>query len=185
LTDEDIIQLFWDRSESAVAHAQAKYGRYCLKIARGIVNDSRDAQECVNDTWLRAWNSIPPERPGVLRLFLGKITRNLSLDRLRRQGAEKRSGAIVSALEELEECVAGTASTENEALSSLLADSINDFLAALPKKEREIFLRRYFYGNSVKAISRRMCVTQGCVYTSLSRSRAKLRSHLEKEGYVI
>ena len=184
VTDEMIIQLYWQRDENAISQTDAKYGKYCFKISRNILSDNRDAQECVNDTWLRTWNAIPPTRPTKLKLFLAKITRNLSLDRLRQQSSEKRGG-ILQALHELDECTAGTCGVETHLEFTQLTDCINIFLGTLTEKERGIFLRRYFFGENIQEISMRYCVRQGSIYTILSRTRAKLRAYLEKEGYIL
>lgn len=145
MDDADIVELYWQRDESAIRETETKYGQYCFSIAFNILSDTEDSKECVNDTWLRAWNAIPPSRPDRLRIFLAKITRNLSFDKYRLKAANKRGGGeITLALEELGECVSSALDVEFEFYEQELVKSLNGFLYALPKRESNIFLRRYF-----------------------------------------
>lgn len=186
MEDQQIIELYWSRDESAIGETDQKYGPYCFSVARRIVNTQEDAEECVVDTWLRAWNTMPPQRPGRLRVFLGKITRNLSFDRYRADTAEKRGGGeLPMALSELEPCVADTISVESELERRELEACIGRFLFGLPERERNVFLRRYFYVESTGEIARRYGLKEGNVAVILSRTRTKLRKHLEQEGYVV
>lgn len=186
MEDNQIIDLYWQREERAIRETDHKYGAYCFTIANHILSNSEDSEECVNDTWLRAWNAMPPDRPGRLKLFLAKITRNLSLDKWKYRTAGKRgAGTMEIALEELQSCVAGTVETEDIIVQKELAESINRFLYALPERECNIFLRRYFYLDTVKEIAKRYALKESNVLVILSRSRSKLRTHLEKEGYIL
>ena len=184
MEDVKIVQLFWDRDPDAIDHTARKYGDYCFSIARNILGNHEDAYECVNDTWLRAWNTIPPTRPKVLRSFLAKITRNLSFDRYRAERAKKRGGGQdLLPLEELKECV-GTGDPATEAERTLLAQLIERFLQTLTQRDRGVFLRRYFYMESHKDIAARYGMKEANVRLCLSRTRQKLREYLEKEGLL-
>lgn len=185
LSDEAIVELFWKRNESAIDHTDKKYRIYCHTIADRILRSTTDAEECVNDTWLRAWNCIPPQKPSNLRLFLARITRNLSLDRYRRLHAEKRgSGEIPVLLEELGDCVSSGDTVFEEVAKRALAEALQKFLSALPIRDRTIFLKRYFYAMSVSDIARQMGMTENNVSKVLSRAREKLKLCLEKEDDV-
>ena len=145
MDDQSIIELFWSRSEDAISEANGKYGRFCYRIAYNILSSPEDAEESVSDALLSAWNAIPPRRPKLLAPFLGRITRNLAIDRLRTRNRDKRGGGEAAlALEELEEVVGGSESPESAALQKELADSINRFLDQLPRTERRVFLLRYW-----------------------------------------
>ena len=183
MDDEAIIGLFWERSETAITAASEAYGPYCRTIAQNILADPRDAEECVNDTWLRAWNAMPPQRPSRLRLFLGKITRNLALTRYRRFHAEKRGGGQTAlALEELGDCVSGGNPVEAEEDRRAIAEAINRFLGSLPELQRNVFLRRYWHMASVADIAKAYGMSQSQTASMLHRCRKKLRAALEKEG---
>ncbi len=184
MEDADIIALYWERKESAIAETAHKYGSYCRTIADNILHSPEDAEECVNDTWMRAWNAIPPARPARLRLFLAKITRNLAFDRYKHRMAEKRGGGEFSAvLEELAECTADTADVESELKSRALRNAIAAFTEALPQRERRIFIGRYFYAKSVAQIAEELELRENHVSVLLTRIRRKLRTHLEEEGF--
>lgn len=182
MEDSKIIELYWQRSESALAETHTKYGRYCHSIANNILHNIEDAEESVNDTYNAAWNSIPPHRPTVLSTYLGKITRRLALKKYRSRNAEKRKGDLTSiALDELEECIP-SAHTVDEHLSAVeLAETLNDFLATLSLTERRVFLRRYWYFDSVKAIAARFGFSESKVKMMLKRTRDKLMLRLQKE----
>lgn len=185
MTDREILDLFWGRDEQAIAETETKYGGYCRSIAWNILRSRQDSEECVNDTWLRAWNSIPPKRPDLLAVFLGTITRNLSLDRWRLGQSKKRGGGQLPAvLHELDQCVPGAASPEERVVCQELSALLDRFLAALPQKDRCIFVRRYWYTDSISDIAHRYFMTESAVKVNLHRSRNKLRSLLEQEGYV-
>lgn len=185
LEDSEIVALFWARSEDAIAAANGKYGAYCYTVAHNILTSHEDSEECVSDTWLRAWNAIPPQRPGRLAAFFAKITRNLAINRSREQSAEKRGGgALQLALDELSECVASSHDVEREYSRMELERDINRFLRALPARECDVFMSRYFFVEPTETIARRYGMRQSNVYLILSRTRGKLRKFLLEEGYL-
>ena len=185
MEDERIVQLYWARSSQAIAETDRKYGTYCNSIAYGILQNNEDAEESVSDTYLDAWNAMPPHRPSVLATFLGKITRRIAIDRWRSANRAKRGGGeIVVALEELEQCLAGGQSPEQEIEKKELAQTVNRFLDGLSLWERRVFLARYWYLDSIREIGERFGFSQSKVTSMLFRSRNKLRLQLEKEGYL-
>lgn len=185
MEDNTIIDLYWDRSEEAISVTAAKYGGYCYSIAYNILYDREDSEESVNDTWLAAWNTMPPKRPQILAAFLGKITRYISLDRWRNLHATKRGGGEVPlVLDELEDCVSGGKSTEDAYIEKEAINSINIFLERLPEMERKIFMCRYWYMDPVQDIAKRFGYTESKVTSMLHRSRKKLKQYLEKEGWL-
>ena len=180
--DQKIIDLYWNRSENAITETAVKYGRYCTSIAYGILKSREDAQECVSDAYLMAWNAIPPRRPADLGTYLGKITRNLSIDRLRTRNRDKRGGGEMPlALEELEEVVVGSDSPENEAIRKELAASMNRFLRELTVQERYVFVRRYWYLDSMADIAKNTGFSGSKVASMLFRLRGRLKKQLIKE----
>lgn len=184
LLDLEIISLYFKRSEEAILQTQKKYGGYCLKIARNILPVLEDAQECVNDTYLAAWESIPPHKPLKLSTYLGKLTRRISIDRWRHMNAQKRGGDTVTlALEELGECIASDSDPQAQVEAKELGRIISRFLLDLPGAERRVFVGRYFRLSSVEDIASEFDMTQGNVYTMLSRTRSKLRQYMIEEGY--
>lgn len=184
MEDREIVNLYWERSSNAIKETASQYGSYCKSIARNILGNDEDAEECVNDTYWNAWNSIPPNRPNVLSAYLGRITRNLSLDRLRRRHADKRgNGEIELVLEELGECVSGTDSVELEVEKKELVHAINEFLDTLSQEKCNIFLCRYWYAIPVSEIAARFGMTQGNVSVTLNRIRGKLKKYLIERGY--
>ncbi len=186
MDDRQIIALYNERSEAALSETAKKYGRYCRAIAYNILNNEEDSEECVNDTWLRAWESIPPQCPERLSAFLGKITRNLALNRYKHKNREKRGGGqTLLVLEELTECIPGTESTEAAAEEALLVDILNRFLEELPAEKRKLFLRRYWYMSSVKEIAEDFGLSESNVKMTLLRLRSKLKQSLEKEGIIL
>ena len=186
MRDTEILDLYWAREERAILETQSVYGNYCYSIAWNILYSKEDSDECVNDTWLRAWNAMPPKRPNRLALFLGTITRNLSLDRWKEKHAMKRgNGEMLLALDELAECVPDMHSTEDAVEAAELERLINDFLHTLPERECSVFLRRYWYVEEYSDIARRYDMKLNTVKTSLFRTRAKLRDYLEREGVVL
>lgn len=185
MEDSEIVALYWARSELAVARTQERYGPYCRSIAWHILMSAEDADECVNDTWLAAWNTMPPHRPAVLRTFLGKLTRRLALHHWRDAGRLKRGGGETAlALSELEESVPSGADVEAAAGQAELAASLDRFLAALPELQRCVFLRRYWYLDSVAEISRAFGFSESKVKSMLHRTRLRLREYLEEEGLL-
>ena len=186
MEDQKIIELYFLRDEKAIEVTNEKYGAYCTVVANNILADLRDSEECVSDTWLRAWNSIPPQRPSYLRLFLGKITRNLALDVVKRQGRKKRgSGEYELVLDELQDVANTGYQVEHEIERKELQKSINEFLRTIPERDCNVFLRRYFYFESTKQIADLYAIRESNVLGILSRTRHKLRMHLVQEGYWV
>lgn len=180
--DQKIIELYCSRSENAIAETAGKYGKYCNAIAYGILGSREDAQECVSDAYLTAWNAIPPRRPADLGTYLGKITRNLSIDRLRARSREKRGGGEAPlALDELEEVVAGSDSPENETVRKELIAALNRFLGELTAQERYVFVRRYWYLDSLTDIAEKTGFSGSKVASMLYRLRGRLKKQLIKE----
>ena len=179
------MDLYWERKESAIEETAAKYGSYCHSIALNILHNPEDATESVNDTWLDAWNSMPPHRPSILSTFLGKITRRISIDKWRRTNAKKRGGGqLTLVLTELEDCVSDGTSIEDETERKLLAEVIAAFVQRLPETEQKVFLCRYWYMDSVDSIATRFRFSESKVKSMLYRTREKLRVRLKKEGLV-
>lgn len=186
MKDEEIIALYWNRNEAAISESARQYGGYCYSIAYHILNSKEDSDECVNDTWLKAWNAMPPHRPHRLSLFLGRITRNLSFDKSRAGKARKRGGGeIALVLEELDECVPSASDVEGTVMDEELDKMINRFLHTLPERECDIFLGRYWYGEPLAEIAGMFFMKENNVKASLFRSRMKLKAYLEKEGVVL
>ncbi len=185
MDDTKIIDLYWARSESAIEETSKKYGSYCHSIAFRILHDDRDSEECVNDTWLGAWNAMPPKRPAVLSTFLGRITRNLALDRWKRYRTKKRGGGEMTvALEELQECVPAPGGVEAALDDMALTEQIDRFLGTLSAKKRKIFVQRYWYLCSIREIANNCGVSAGKVKVTLFRARQALREALQKEGVM-
>lgn len=186
MEDSKIVQLYWDRNEQAIPATSEKYGNYCASIAKNILGSENDAEECVNDTYWNAWNSMPPHRPSVLSTFLGKITRNLSLNRHRHNTAGKRGGGEVTVvLDELLGLVSDTDSVEQEIDRRELVSAIDTFLGTLPAEKRGIFLRRYWYFDSVSEIASRFGMTENNVSVTLNRIRLKLHNYLSERGFEL
>lgn len=186
MEDLEIVELYWNRDESALSETKNKYGNYCHAIAYSILHNNEDTEETLNDTYLAAWNSMPPHHPLNLSTYLGKLCRRLSLNRWRFLNAEKRGGGQVTlSLDELGECVPDQKGIREELEEKLLAESINDFLSELKESERKIFVCRYWYFDPIEEIAKRFGYTQSKVKMSLKRSRDKLRQHLLKEGILV
>lgn len=185
MEDSNILKMLLNRDEQAIPQLAHTYGSYCGTIARNILDQPEDVEEVLSDTWLRVWDSIPPQRPGNLKLYLARITRNLSYDRYRTLTRQKRGGGETAlALEELSHCIPAPGKPEDTIEVQELRQAINDFLSSLPRRDREIFLRRYFYIEPSDAIAERYGIRPGLVRTVLSRTRKKLKHHLEKEGLL-
>ena len=183
MEDREIVELFWKRSEKAIDEAASKYGKYCRRIAVNILENEEDADEALNETWLNAWNSMPPHRPAVLRTFLGKITRYICLKKWRERSAHKRGGGNTDLVfEELEESIPDGSSLSDAVEAKELAEMINDFLFALPEVERYVFVCRYYYLDSISEIGERFGFGESKVKTMLWRTRKKLAARLKKEG---
>lgn len=186
MEDKRILDLYWARSERAISETADKYGRYCHFIAYGILQNAEDSEECVNETWLKAWGLMPPKRPDRLSTFLGKITRNLSLNRYKQYTAEKRGGGQTAlALDELQECIPASDRVERIVDDLVLTEVLNRFLASLPAERRKIFMRRYWYLSSVKEIAEDFGIGESKVKMALLRSRNELKNLMEKEGIAL
>ncbi len=186
MDDTEIMNLYWARSERAIGETAKKYGSYCRSIAFRILRNDQDSEECVNDTWLNAWNAMPPQRPAVLSTFLGRITRNLALNRWKQVRAEKRgSGEMTVALEELRECVPASDGAESALDDMALADALSRFLFSLPQEAQKFFVQRYWYVCSIREIAHNCGVGASKVKMSLLRSRQDLQKFLQKEGITL
>ena len=184
MDDEAILTLYRNRDSSAVAETSAKYGRLCFSVANNLLSSAEDAEECVNDTWLHAWNAIPPEWPLRFSAWLSKVTRNLAISRLREAGAQKRGGGeLPLVLEELAECLPGGTDPQRELEQKELTEAINRFLDGLKPEIRDVFVARYFFSASHAELSARTGWSPGKVKTVLRRTRLKLRNTLTEEGY--
>ncbi len=184
MEDQSIVDLYWRRDPESIRRTDEKYGNYCRTIVRNILPDGRDQEECINDTWMKAWNAMPDQRPSLLAPFLGKIARNLAFNRWRAGHAEKRGGGeLPLILEELAECVSPD-DTSRTVETAELEESVNRFLRALPERDCNVFLRRFWFAEPAADIARRYGMKEATVRTSLFRSRAKLRNFLEKEDLL-
>ena len=181
MEDDEIIRLYHSRDESAISETERKHGAFCRRLASNILTSFEDAEECVNDTWLAAWNSMPPEWPASLRAFLGRIVRNFSPSRYRRNRAAKRFSGIEIMLSELEECIP-SAGSEREFERTELSGAISKWLDGLDGESRLLFVRRYWYGEEVKELAALKGETANRMARRMQRLRASLREHLEKEG---
>lgn len=180
MEDQQIIELYFARSETAIAETARKYGNYCRTIAGNILRDDSDSEECVSDTWLRAWNAIPPQRPARLGTFLGRITRNLALDRWRSRTSQSRGGGVIP--EELDECLTAGDPTQTMTDRVVLTQVLDRFLEGLSPNKRKLFLRRYWYFATVEELSRDFGMTQSGVKMTLLRLRRELKEILIQEG---
>ncbi len=185
MDDGQIIDLYWNRDQRAVRETDGKYGKLLHSIAWNLLQSREDSEECVNDTYLRAWNTIPPTRPEAFRTWLGQITRNLSLDRWKNRKAEKRGGGAEILLGELEDCLPSQAGPERVVEEQELAEALNIFLWGLSLESRAMFLRRYWYGQNVAEVAEALGCGAGKVKSSLFRSRKALRAYLEQEGITV
>lgn len=186
MEDNDIIRLYWDRNDQAIRETSEKYGNYCKAIARNILNNEEDAKECVNDTYLNAWNAMPEHWPEQLSTFLGRITRNLSFNKYKHDHAEKRGGGeIPLALDELADCVSGTDGVEQVIDRGELVKTINLFLRSLSEEKRNIFTRRYWYVDPVSEIAKDYKMLPGSVSKTLERTRKQLKAYLKERGFEV
>ncbi|MGI5963292.1 MAG: RNA polymerase sigma factor [Lawsonibacter sp.] len=186
MEDHQIIELFWARSQQAISESEFKYGAYCRAIARGILALEEDAEECVNDTWFHAWNAMPPQRPNILSAFFGKLTRNLSLDRWRKNRAAKRGGGQIDlALEELEGCLPDRHSPEEHLEAGETAKTISAFLRSQPELDRNLFVGRYFYLQSIQHLASHFGLSLPQTKSRLHRTRQRLKAVLEQEGVAV
>lgn len=190
MEDTQIIELFWDRDETALNEIGQKYGHFCFNIAWKILANKEDSEECVNDTWFAAWRYIPPKRPTILSSFLGKITRNFAIDNLRKKYAAKRmdlhmTNTMVDITQEVKALNQQiTYSLDKHIEEKELVQLINTFLQELKDKDRDIFLRRYWHMDSIAEISKRHGESESSIKSNLFRTRNKLKKELKKEGYL-
>lgn len=186
MTDIELIELYCRRSESAIGETAKQYGTYCTTIAMNILHNKEDAEECVNDAYMGVWNSIPPERPAVFSSFIGKITRNLSLNRYRDKKVQKRGGGETALmLSELEGCIPSGRNVEDDVDVKILTEIIDRFLISIREEDMIFFVRRYWYGDSIIEIKERFSVSESKVKVSLHRTRNKLKEKLKKEGIML
>ena len=182
MEDERIVELFWERSEEAIKETKSKYGSYCRRIAFNILANDQDAEECENDTYLRAWEAMPPHRPTRLASFLGRITRNVALNRYAHDRAQKRAPGIEVVYEELSDLISDDREGDDE---TALAEAISGFLSTLPKEARIVFVQRYWYFCPVKVIAQSRGLSESNVKVTLMRTRKKFKEYLEKEGITV
>ena len=186
MDDKQIVDLYWERSEKAIDETEEKYGKYCYNIAYNILHNTQDSEECVNDTYMQAWNYIPPQRPHFLSSFLGKITRNLALNKYKYYTAQKRGlGKVNVVLEELAECLPAQTDTEKILEDKMVVDILNKFLEMQKPKTRKLFVRRYWYLDSIKEIANDYRISESNVKMTLLRTRNNLKDFMEKEGISI
>ena len=182
MDDSKIVELYFQRSESAITETDRKYGRLCRYIAMNILHSTSDSGEIVNDTYLSAWNTIPPEKPNMLSAFIGRITRNLALKRYEYLSAAKRNPETIMSLSELDEIVTGRKNVEDEVENKRIEQVISDFLWQQDRDKRTVFIRRYWYFESIGSISRRYGFSHSKVTSMLYNTRKKLKRYLESEG---
>ncbi len=186
MEDHEIIEHFWERDESAIRETSRKFGSYCRSIANGILKNHEDSEDCVNEALMRVWESIPPKKPSSLGAFIGRITKNIALERIKSSMREKRGGGELTLVyEELEEIISGSGSVEDEAERKDMMSAISSFLRKSSDVNRRTFVLRYWYCRSVGEIARELGIKEENAYMILSRMRGKLRDHLKKEGYDI
>lgn len=185
MEDSAIIDLYWSRDQRAIEETAGKYGSFLHALAWNILRSHGDTEECVNDTYLRAWNAIPPARPAAFRAWLGRIARNLSLDRWKAERTQRRGGGAEVLLGELEECVPAPRGMEQQLEDREIAALISAFLRRLPAESRRVFLRRYWYGQELAEIAAEQGCGVGKVKSSLFRTRKALRAYLEEEGIAL
>ena len=186
MEDTEIVALYWARDQRAITESEDKYGTYCASIARNILGSPEDTEECVSDTWFRAWNAMPPQRPSLLAPFFGRITRNLAFDRYRSRSAAKRGGAETTlVLEELGDCVSGKEDPEQRLDEKELIADLNVFLRSLPPEKRRLFLRRYFYAEPIYETAKLFCMKENQVAVTLHRLRKQLRDYLLERGHEL
>ena len=178
--DSEIITMLWNREQKALSEIALKYGRLLFTISENILHCKEDSRECVNDTYLAVWNRIPPEKPDPLTAFLCRITRNLSIKKLRDKNANKRKAEVLP-IHELEYCIANT-DVQNKVEAKVLGRKIDEFLSTLDEENRVIFVRRYFFSDDIETIMSLVSMSESNVYARLSRVRKKLKAYLEKEG---
>lgn len=183
MEDTAIIELYWSRDEGAITETDRKYGSFCRNMAFNILSDRMDSEECVNDTWHRAWDTMPPQRPDSLRAYLGRIVRNLSISRIRQRTAQKRGGGLNTLLSELEDCLPSSGSVEHELEAKELAAAISRWLRTLDQDDRVLFVRRYWYGEPLHALAAEWGLDSNRMAKKMLRLRRSLKQSLEQEGF--
>ena len=184
MSDEEIVEMYWQREERALSATDEKYGKYLYTIAYNIVHNNLDSEECLNDTYLGAWESIPPNRPNLFLVYLSKIMRNVAVDKYRSNSAKKNiPSSLVQSLDELDESVPYSPSLEEERAIDELRELLNKWLRGLSESERFLFVCRYYYADTIKDIANMLGITERTVFRQLSKLKENLREHLEKEGY--
>ena len=186
MRDEEIVALYWQRNEDAIRETEQRYGRYLFKIAYQVLADPEDSEESVNDTYLKAWSAMPPHRPGVLSTFLGRLTRQLSIDMFRGRNRKKRQASEYAlSLSELEDCVSGKDATEQDVNLHLLSEAIGAYLRTLTPEARNTFVGRYYYMDSLKEVAAYFGMSESRAKSMLYRTRQGLKAYLEQEGFVV
>lgn len=186
MDDNQILDLYWSRSEDAILETDKKYGSFCFQVSFQILRNTQDADECVNDTWMKAWNAMPPQRPGKLQAFLGKLARNLALDRWDKAQAQKRGGGRTALLlSELADCIPARETVEGAMEDQAIAAAISAWLRQQTPKNRVAFIRRYWYADTTTQVAKRVGLTEGGTKSLLHRLRSSLREHLEQEGIAV
>ena len=185
MEDTAIVALYWDRDQRAITASDEKYGGQCRALSANLLGSREDAEECVNDTWHRAWDTMPPKRPDSLRAYLLKIVRNLSIDRWRSRKAAKRGAGVEALVLELEDCLPSAPSAERETEARLVTQCIDRWLDSLPQKDRVVFVRRYWYGDRVDELAKREKCSANRMAQKLRRLRLSLKEELEREGVTV
>lgn len=186
MNDNEIIELYFNRNEQAIKESSDKYGAYCFSVANAVLSNHNDSEECVNSTWLAAWNTIPPQKPSVLKMYFAKITRNTALSTYRKRIAKKRENSEFEAsLEEISECISLNEGVEQQIDKEQLNRAINSFLKSLNARDCSVFIRRYFFSDSIKSIANYYCLGESNTLSILFRTRKKLKEYLTKEGFFI
>jgi len=185
MSDAAIVDLYWRRDEIAIKETETKYGGYLSKIAYNILSDFEDSKECVNDTYFKAWNSMPSQKPNELSTYLGKITRQGAIDVYRKKNRKKRQSNLSLSLTEIEECLPGNNNPEQDAEAALLDELVNSYLRSLPSEKRTVFVCRYFFLDSIKDIAENHGISAANVKIILHRTRIGLKKYLEKGGFSV
>lgn len=185
LTDQEILSLCWTRDQQAIAAMEEKYGSYCQRVASNILTDPSDVEECLNDAYLAVWNAVPPAQPDPLLPYLAKVTRNIALHRLEYNHAQKRDSRVSLLLDELDEVLSGGQDPEDAVAGRMLMEAVNDFLRyRVHKMERAVFMRRYFWGDSIADLQKRFGYSESKLKSQLHRTRRRLRAYLEERGLL-
>ena len=185
MEDREIVALYWQRNENAIAETEGKYGPFCRGLARNLLGSPEDAEECVSDTWLEAWNSMPEEKPDCLRPWLGRVVRLNAIDRWRAAHRQKRFGGVETLVLELEDCVPAPSDPQRALEAAELGELLRRWLDSLGKEDRRLFLRRYWNGEALNALASEEGMSPAALAQRMRRLRLKLKRYLEKEGVVL